>query len=172
MGSLLYRLWVNRSPGLLRLVIKPELVSSAVQVGAWRVHVEGGLGPRVLTLLNWKEQARPPQRMNMVKITSLSTLTSYSPSSSQIIFCALRIEYRQFFVYIASVAAYSFFWMKDTYNININIQKRSISMFKMNYRVIYLIRHQEQGCCEHVIELLKAQRASIWPQDWAQITFW
>ena len=41
----------------------------------------------------------------------------------------------------------------------------------MNYRVIYLIRNQKHGCYEHVLALLRVQRASMSPQDWAQITF-
>ena len=39
------------------------------------------------------------------------------------------------------------------------------------YRVFHVILHQEQDYCEHVLALLTAQRASMSPQDWAQITF-
>ena len=41
----------------------------------------------------------------------------------------------------------------------------------IKYRVFHVILHQEQGCCEHVLGLMTAQRASMSPQDWAQITF-
>ena len=52
--------------------------------------------------------------------------------------------------------------------IGSQINKINISSF---YRVFHVILHQEQGCCEHVLGLMTAQRASMSPQDWAQITF-
>ena len=39
------------------------------------------------------------------------------------------------------------------------------------YRVFHGIGHQKHCCYEHVLALLRAQRASMSPQDWAQITF-
>ena len=39
------------------------------------------------------------------------------------------------------------------------------------YRVFHGIGHQKHGCYEHVLALLRAQRTSMSPQDWAQITF-
>ena len=33
------------------------------------------------------------------------------------------------------------------------------------------IGNQEQGCCELILGFQKAQGASLWPQDWVQITF-
>ena len=40
------------------------------------------------------------------------------------------------------------------------------------YRVIFLIVHQEQVCCELIFALLRSPKASMCPQDRAQITFW
>ena len=40
------------------------------------------------------------------------------------------------------------------------LKKKSLDI-RYIYRVIFLIRHQEQGCCEHAMELLKAQKVSI-----------
>ena len=42
---------------------------------------------------------------------------------------------------------------------------------KAIYRVIRWIRTQDQGCCELVLGLMMALKASMWPQDWAQIFF-
>ena len=39
------------------------------------------------------------------------------------------------------------------------------------YRVIPRIRTQEQGCCELVLRLMMSLKTSMWPQDWAQISF-
>ena len=40
-----------------------------------------------------------------------------------------------------------------------------------NYRVFHSKWTEKGGCGEHTLALLRAQRASMWPQDWAQITF-
>ena len=45
-----------------------------------------------------------------------------------------------------------------------------IKLMKSNYRVFHGIGHQKHGCYEHVLALLRAQRASMSPKDWAQIT--
>ena len=42
---------------------------------------------------------------------------------------------------------------------------------KNNYSVFHLIWTQEWGYCELDLGLLRSQRASMWPQDWAEITF-
>ena len=39
------------------------------------------------------------------------------------------------------------------------------------YRVFTAIGKQEGGCYKLILTLLRAQRASMSPQDWAQITF-
>ena len=39
------------------------------------------------------------------------------------------------------------------------------------YRVFTAIGKQERGCYKLILTLLRAQRASMSPQDWAQITF-
>ena len=39
------------------------------------------------------------------------------------------------------------------------------------YSVFHLIWTQELGYCELDLGLLRSQRASMWPQDWAEITF-
>ena len=39
------------------------------------------------------------------------------------------------------------------------------------YRVFPAKWTEEGGCCELTLALLRAQRASMSPQDWAQITF-
>ena len=41
----------------------------------------------------------------------------------------------------------------------------------MIYRVFHSIWTQKWGYCELDLGLLRSQRASMWPQDWAQITF-
>ena len=43
-------------------------------------------------------------------------------------------------------------------------------MYK-KYRVFPAIGKQEGGCYKLALALLRAQRASMSPQDWAQITF-
>ena len=50
--------------------------------------------------------------------------------------------------------------------------QRSVSFLSLYYRVIFLIVHQEQGCCELIFALLRSPKASMCPQDRAQITFW
>ena len=45
-------------------------------------------------------------------------------------------------------------------------------MYICTYRVFHGIGNQEQGCCEFVLGFLKAQGASLLPQEWAQITYW
>ena len=44
-------------------------------------------------------------------------------------------------------------------------------MMYVTYRVSEPYWTQEKCCCELVLGLLGPQRASLWPQDWAQITF-
>ena len=46
-----------------------------------------------------------------------------------------------------------------------------ILLFLLIYSVFQLIWTQEWGYCELDLGLLRSQRASMWPQDWVQITF-
>ena len=50
--------------------------------------------------------------------------------------------------------------------------ENSISSWSRSlYSVFHYIWTQEWGCCELALALLMVQRVSMWPQDWAQITF-
>ena len=42
---------------------------------------------------------------------------------------------------------------------------------KCKYSAFHVIVLQEQGCCELVLGLIVSPKASMWPQDWAEISF-
>ena len=47
-----------------------------------------------------------------------------------------------------------------------------VSALRAYYRVSEAFRPQELCCCKLVLWVLRVLRASMCPQDWAQITFW
>ena len=46
-----------------------------------------------------------------------------------------------------------------------------IWLFSVLYSVFHVIVLQEQGCCELILGLIVSPKASMWPRDWAEISF-
>ena len=61
-----------------------------------------------------------------------------------------------------------YFWHTVINYIDKNAAEKT---FPNKYKVIRWIRTQDQGCCELVLGLILALKASMWPQEWAQISF-
>ena len=54
----------------------------------------------------------------------------------------------------------------------LNLKTKELKMrYAWRYRVFLLKKLSSEGCCELVFELLRSQKASMWPQGQAQITF-
>ena len=58
----------------------------------------------------------------------------------------------------------------EDFDFSTKVKGITLKLF-LNYRVFIAIGKQEGGCSKLTLTLLRAQRASMSPQDWAQTTF-